>query len=221
MIFVSNILMASGKFEQDSCQDLNQLIPTSLSSTSDGDNSTGVCPDVVNPSPSLRTTISPMFESSSSQLIVSISSSSNVHTTVEHHTIIVATPTSYFPHSTPISYSSISSIINKQPRFTTGPMNMYSSSLVTVTSSSSVTYTLPYSSPIPTLATPTLIHVSHTNGSVSQTSARSSLTSPGATPSPTMLFCSESSEDGKWPQTPSCTNATSTNCGNNSSHANG
>ena len=86
MIFVSNILMASGKFEQDSCQDLNQLIPTSLSSTSDGDNSTGVCPDVVNPSPSLRTTISPMFESSSSQLIVSISSSSNVHTTVEHHT---------------------------------------------------------------------------------------------------------------------------------------
>ena len=54
----------------------------------------------------------------------------------------------------------------------------------------------------------------------SQTSARSSLTSPGASPSPTMLFCS-ASENGTWPMTPACTNATSIDCGNNSSHAKG
>ena len=46
----------------------------------------------------------------------------------------------------------------------------------------------------------------------------SSLTSPGASPSPTMLFCSE---DGTWPMTPACSNATSTDCGNKSTLAKG
>ena len=208
MIIISNILKHNGKVSGPTdCQ-----IPTSLPS---GENSnTGVCPEVVIPSPSLLTTIPPMFESSN--LVASISSSSSFHTTVKDHTFIMATPTSYFPHS---SYPSISSITTKQSQYTTEPMKMYSSSLVTVTSSSSVTYTFPYNSlPFLTLATTTLIHASHTNGSVSQTSA---LTSPKATPSPTMLFCSESSEDGKWPKTPACANATSNNCGNNSSRANG
>ena len=238
MIFGSKILRANGMFANIPCQGLGQweLIPISLPSSGDNSNYTSVCPEVVNPSLPLLTTIPSMFESSS--LIALISSSSSFHTTVKDQTFIMATPTSYFPsnyptistlpstsillkeNSTLISYSSPSSITTKQSQFTTELMKMYSS-LVTVTSSSSVTYTLPYSSPIPTLATPTLVYASHTNGSVSQTSARSSLTSPWATPSPTMLFCSESSEDGKWPKTPACTNATSTNCGNNSSHANG
>ena len=213
MIFGSKILKANGMLKDNPAVCQSELIPTSLPSS--GDNSTGVCTEVFNSSPPLLTTIPPMVESSS--LVASTLSSSSFHTTVEDHTFIMATPTSYFPYSTPISYSMIS---NKQSQFTTGPMNMHSSSLVTITSSSSVTYTLPYSSPMPTLATPTLVHVSHKNGGVSQTSAHSSLTSPEARPSPTMLFCSELSEDGKWPKTPACANATSTDCGNNSSHAN-
>ena len=255
MTFVSNILHQNGElFGPADCQ-----TPTSLPSSENSN--TGVCLEVVTPSPSSLTTIPPVFESSS--LVASISSSSSFHTTVEDYTIIMATPTSYFPstyptipmlpssysttptpdlstsfllkeNSTLISYSSPSGVTTKQSQFITEPMKMYSSSLVTVISSSSVTYTLPYSSPVPTLATSTLIHVSHTNGSVShtngsvshtngsvsQTSAHSSLTSPEASASPTMLFCS-ASEDGKWPLTPVCANATSTDCGNNFLHVNG
>ena len=213
MIFGSKIIKDNGRLApMSTCEAQLGLIPTILPSS--GDNSTtSVCPEVVNLSPPLITTIPPMSESSS--LVASISSSSSFHTTVEDQTIIMTTPASYFPHSTP---SSISSIINKQPQFTTGPMNMYSSALLTVTSSSGVTYTLPYSSSISFLATPTLIYASHTNHGVSQTSARSSLTSLGASPSPTKLFCSE---NDTWPMTPACANATSTDCRNNSSGANG
>lgn len=209
MIFGSKILKADGMLKDKHAVCQSELIPTSLPSSGDNSN-TSVCTEVFNSSPPLLTTIPPMVESSS--LEASTLSSPSLHTTVEDHTFIMATPTSYFPYSSMIS--------NKKSQFTTGPMNMHSSSLVTVTSSSSVTYTLPYSSPMPTLATPTFIHVSHTNGGVSQTSTHSSLTSPEARPSPTTLFCSELSEDGKWPKTPACTNATSTDCGNNSSHAN-
>ena len=198
------------------------LIPRSLPNS--GDYNTGVCLDILN------TLLTTMLESSS--LVAYLSSSSSFYTTVEDHKPIMATSNSYFPslsstdptiptlassysttptpnlstsflleeNSTFISYSFPYTITNKLSQFTTERMKMH---------------TLPYSSPIPT---PTLIYVSHTNGGVSQTSAHSSLTSPEATPSPTMLFCSE---NGTWPMTSACTMATSTDCGNNSSHANG
>ena len=134
--------------------------------------------------------------------------------------------TVFLPKQNSTSYSSISSI-------TTAPMKVYSSEM-TVASASSITYISPSStlfsvlsnsSPTSTIATaitPTAaaIYVSHMTGGVSQTSAHSSLTSPGASPSPTILFCSE---NGTWPMTPACTmaNATSNDCENNFSHVNG
>lgn len=222
MIFGSKILTDNGTLIHPP----PVMIPTSLPSS--GNYNTGVCLELFN------TLLTTMFESSSLVAYSSLSSSS--HTTVEDHKPIMATPTSHFPSlsstyptiptwassystthtpelstsflleensmATLISYSLPSIITNKLSQFTTELMKMH---------------TLPYSSPIPT---PTLIYVLHTNGGVSQTSARSSLTSPEATPSPTMLFCSES-RDGKWPKTPACANATSTDSGNNCSHANG
>ena len=120
--------------------------------------------------------------------------------------------------------------------FTTSLLLYFSESSSLVTSSSSSFHTLNdqtsimaqsmsvsmkvYSLATALTPTPVAIYASHMNGGVSQTSAHSSLTSPGASPSPTMLFC-PASEDGKWPITPACANATSTDCGNNSSHVNG
>ena len=174
----------------NSCQQIDQWQQGLPSTASDGDDSnTSVCPEVANPSLPSHATIPSMFKSSS--LVASISSSSSFHTTVEDHTIIMATPASYFPFTNPTIpalpstsfllkensiYSSPSSMTNEQSQFNTG------------------------------------LH--------SQT-AHSSLTSPGASPSPTMLFCSASEDDGTWPMTPACTNATSSDCGNNSSHAKG
>ena len=202
------------------------MIPNSLPIS--GDYSTGVCLEIFN------TLLTTMFESSS--LVAFLSSSSSFHTTVEDHKPIMATSTSHFPSlpstdptipTLPSSYSTThapdlstsflldensmaTSISYSLPYTITNKLSQSTTELMKI-------YTLPYSSPIPM---PTLIYVSHTNGGVSQTSARPSLTSPGASPSPTMLFCS-ASENGTWPMTPACTNATSTECGNNSSHANG
>ena len=92
MIFGSRILNDNGFV----ILPLLRLIPPSLPSS--GDNSTGVCPEDVKPSSPLITTISPMVESSSLELIASVSSSSSFHTNVEDHTFIMATPTNYFPH---------------------------------------------------------------------------------------------------------------------------
>ena len=248
MTFGSKVLNAKGNFAFSSyCKDQWGLIPTILLSSGDNSN-TGVCPEVVNPlSPLITMTL---FKSSSLVASISSSSSfhttaedhifmatptSYFPSLSSTYPTIPTLPSSY--NATPtldlstsfllkensalISYSSPSSITNTLSQFTTGPINnMFSSSLVTVTTSSSVTYTLPYSSPIPTLAIPMLISASHTNHGVSQTSARSSFTSLGASPSPTMLFCSE---NGTWPMTLACimANATSTDCGNNFSRAKG
>ena len=95
LTFGSKILNANGHFVAKYCLLQWSWIPTSIPSS--GDNSTGVCPEDVNPSsPFMLTTISPMVESSN--LVASISSSSSFHTTVENHTFIMATPSNYFPY---------------------------------------------------------------------------------------------------------------------------
>ena len=127
MIFGSRILNSDGHIIL-----WPRLKATGLPSSGDD---IGVCPEIVNSLPPLVTTISPMVESSS--LVAFTSSSSSFHTTVEEHSFIMATPTSYFPYlssssptnptlpssysttptpdlssskenSTPISYSSLS-----------------------------------------------------------------------------------------------------------------
>ena len=200
-------------FAFNPCQDQQWVLtPSSLPSSGVISNTGRVCPEVFSPSFIMATPTS--YFPSTYPTIPTLPSSYSTTPTPDLSTSFLLKGT-----STHISSFSPSSINNKQSQFTTEPIKMYSS-LVTVTNFSRITYTLPYSSPIPTLATPTLIIASHTNGtSVPQTSARSSLTSPGASPSPTMLFCS-ASENGKWPITRACANATSTDCGNNS-HANG
>ena len=99
-----------------------RLIPTSLPSS--GDNSTGVCPEVVNPSSPLLTTISSMVESPSLELVASISSSSSFHTIVEEHTFIMATPTNYFPYLS----SSYPAILTMPSSYSTTPTPDLSSS---------------------------------------------------------------------------------------------
>ena len=195
-------------------------------------------------------TTSPLLYFSESSSLVTSASSSSFHTLDDQTFIMATPTTSYpfnyptmtslpssfsvtptpdlstvfLPKQNSTTYSSIYSIT------TAAPMKVYSSEM-TVASASSITYISPSStlfsvlsnsSPTSTLATaitPTAaaIYESHM---MSQTFAHSSLTSPGASPSPTMLFCSE---NGTWPMTPACTmaNATSNDCGNNFSHVNG
>ena len=217
MIFGSRIITDDGT----SIHPPLQMIPKSL--PSNGDYNTGVCLEIFN------TLLTTMFESSS--LVAYLSSSSSFHTTVEDHKPIMPTSNSHFSSlsstyptipTLPSSYSttptpdlSTSFLLEENSTFISYSLPTITNKLSQFTTKLMKMHTLPYSSPIPT---PTLIYVSHTNGGVSQTSARSSLTSPEATPSPTMLFCSE---NGTWPMTSACTNATSTDCGNNYSHANG
>ena len=201
LIFGSKIIYSSGSYDS-SCPIGRSLfgipynlIPKQLPTTDNDGNS--VCPEPINsspPPPTSTSTTSPLLYFSESFSLISSTSSSNFHT-LDDQTNIMATPTTSYPFNylTMTSLPSSFSITPTPDLSTVFSPNQDSTSYSSI---SSIT-------PAPMM---------------SQTSTRSLLTSPGASPSPTMLFCSE---DSTWPVTQACTNATSTECGNKSTLAKG
>ena len=210
LIFGSKIVHYDGNYYDSSCPILRvwvrilnkfveiwNYIPEHLPTTDDDGNS--VCPESINSSPpvSMNTFTTPplLYYSESSSLATSASSIGS-HT-LDDQTSIMATPTTSYPFNYP-SMTSLHSSFSITP---TPDLSTVFSPNQNSTSYSSISSITP--API-----------------MSQTSTRSLLTSPGASPSPTMLFCSE---DNTWPITQACTNATctSTECGNKSTLAKG
>ena len=207
LIFGSKIVYYDGNYDS-SCPILRvwvrilnkfveiwNYIPTQLPTNDDDGNS--VCPEPINSSPPPSTstsTTSPLLYFSESFSLISSTSSSNFHT-LDDQTNIMATPTTSY-HFNYLTMTSLPSSFSITP---TPDLSTVFSSNQDSTSYSSISSITP--APM-----------------MSQTSTRSLLTSPGASPSPTMLFCSE---DSTWPMTQACTNATSTECGNKSTLAKG
>ena len=226
LIFGSKLVKDDGTYVNSHCP-LTERIPNYLPTNDDDGNS--VCPESINSSLPVSTntfTTSPLpYFSESSSLVTSSSSS---FPTLDDQTSIMATPTTSYPFNYPTMTSlpsSFSVTPNPSTVFFPKQNSTSYSSTSSITPAPLMSQSMSVSMKVYSLATaltptPVAIYASHMNGGVSQTSAHSSLTSPGASPSPTMLFC-PASEDGKWPITPACANATSNYCGNNFSHVNG
>ena len=230
LIFGSKFVKDDGTYTSSFCP-LDHQIPEHLP-TDDG-NGNSVCPEPINSSLPVSTntfTTSPLLYFSESSSLVTSSSSSSFHT-LDDQTFIMATPTTSYPFNYPTmtslpSSSSVTPTPDLSTVFLPEQNSTSYSSTSSITPAPLMSQSTSVSMKVYSLAraltpTPVAIYASHhINGGVSWTSAHSSLTSPGATPSPTMLFCS-ASEDSKWPITRACANATSNDCGNNSSHVNG
>ena len=229
LIFGSKLVKDDGTYINSHCA-LDHQIPNYLPTTDDDGNS--VCPEPINSSLPVSTntfTTSPLLYFTESSSLVTSASSFGFHT-LDDQTFIMATPTTSYPFNYPTMTSLPSSFsVTPTPELSTvfspnqNSTSYSSTSSITpaplMSQSTSVSMKV-YSLATALTPTPVAIYASHMNGGVSQTSAHSSLTSPGASPSPTMLFYF-ASEDGKWPITPDCANATSNDCGNNFSHVNG
>ena len=200
LIFGSKIIYSSGSYGS-SCPIGSllgkpyNLVPEHLPTNDDDGNS--VCPEPINSSPPPSTstsTTSPLLYFSESFSLISSTSSSSFYP-LDDQTSIMATPTTSYPFNYP-TMTSVPSTFSVTPTPDLSTVFLPKKISTSYSSISSIT-------PAPMM---------------SQTSTHSSLTSPEASPSPTMLFCSE---NGTWPMTPACNNATSTDCGNKSTLAKG
>ena len=193
LIFGSKLVKDDGNYVNPFCP-LTHRIPEHLPTNDDDGNS--VCPEPINSSLPVSTntfTTSPLLYFSESSSLVTSSSSS--FPTLDDQTSIMATPTTSYPFNY-LTMTSLPSSFSITPTPDLSTVFLPNQDSTSYSSISSIT-------PAPMM---------------SQTSTHSLLTSPGASPSPTMLFCSE---DSTWPMTQACTNATSTECGNKSTLAKG